>query len=583
MASGLVQDPLRRKARRRAKLIAAACFLWLLVVVGRLVQLQVFGHRQAATRVTRQNQSTGKIQARRGTIYDRNGRILARSLPARAIHYEPNLADSVAARFEPVRRLRKTLGLADEDMARLRAQIEDGARRVYLKRKADPGLAAKVFSAREQIGYEEDTLRVYPLGRQAAHVLGGVKADGSGAAGIESKFNASLMGSPGKAMSLHDAKRRGYAYEVLEEPVNGRDLHLTLDQSIQYIAQSELERAVAATRSAWGTVIVADPLSGEILAMATAPSFDPNRFNETPGADFNRAIRHTFEPGSTFKILTAAAAIEARAVSFSETFDCREGAIAAAGGAIRDHKVLGLLDFPGVIIHSSNVGVIQFGRRLDPAAFEAVIRSFGFGRKTGIELPAEEPGLLRPQAEWSRRSLSSLAIGYEIAVTPIQLLQAVGVVASRGRLIPPRIVKAVQGGRPRSPAPSSEPVLSAAACEKLIGILERVVVEGTGREALAEGYVAAGKTGTTQKYDPAAKAYSTKRHIASFVGFVPVESPRLSVVVVLDDPQIEEHYGGQVAAPVFREVTRRALLAVGVPPSRPSRSLTAGLRKDGPP
>jgi len=575
MAFHPIQDAPRGKARRRTRVAAFVCALWLLLIVGRLVQLQVFGHARAVERVTAQSQQMTVIQAYRGTIFDRRGRILARSLPTRTIYYDPNPQDSLSARFEVVRRLQGKLGLSREDLDRIQAQLADNAPRIWLKRKADRDLAAQVCSLRLGIGYEEDSRRFYPLGAQAAHVLGGVKADGTGAAGIESKFNSALMGQPGRGFLLRDARLRRYGLEVLEEPQTGRDLTLTLDETIQYIAQSELEKAVAETGASWGTVIVSDPRSGEILAMASAPSYDPNLYSRTPEAAFNPAVQQTIEPGSTFKIVTAAAALETRAVSLSDSFDCSDGSIAVPGGAIRDHKIFGRLDFAGVIIHSSNVGAVRAGRRLDPDSFEAMIRAFGFGRRTGIELPGEPEGRLRPAGEWSRRSQASLSIGYEIAATPLQMLQAVNVVASRGHLVPPRIVRSVQGGRPRPAAPESAPVLSPAACERLAGILERVVGEGTGREAAAEGYQAAGKTGTTQKFDPAAGSYSSRHHIASFVGYVPAENPRLSMVVILDDPKAGEHYGGQVAAPVFREIARRALLVVGVPPHRPAGALAA--------
>ncbi len=575
MAFRPVQDAPRGKARRRTRITAFICAVWLLLIVGRLVQLQVFGHAKAAARVTAQSQQVTVIQAYRGTIYDRHGRILARSLPARTIFYDPRPQDSPAARFEPVRRLRDKLGLSPEDLDRIQAQLANAATRVWLKRKADPDLAAEVFSPRLGIGYEEDSRRAYPLGTQAAQVLGGVKADGTGAAGIESKFNSALMGRPGRGFLLRDAKLRRYGLEVLEEPQTGRDLTLTLDETIQYIAQSELERAVAETRSAWGTVIVSNPRTGEILAMASAPSYDPNFYTRTPEASFNPAVQQTLEPGSTFKIVTAAAALESRAVSPSESFDCSEGSIKVPGGAIRDHKAFGKLDFAGVIIHSSNVGAVRAGRRLRPESFESMIRAFGFGRRTGIELPGEPEGRLRPASEWSGRSQASLSIGYEIAATPLQMLQAVNVVANRGRLVPPRIVRAVQGGQPRPAAPESAPILSPAAGERLAAILERVVEEGTGREAAAEGYQAAGKTGTTQLFDPQAGGYSSGRHIASFVGYVPADQPRLSMVVILDDPQTGEHYGGQVAAPVFREIARKALLVLGLPPHRPAGALMA--------
>ncbi len=580
MAFHAVQDAPRGRARLRTRVAAFLYFLWLLAVAGRLVYLQVFKHDKAADRVAAQNQQQITIQAERGTIYDRNGRILARSLPARTIIYSPNPQEPLAARFEPIRRLADKLGLGPEDLERIRKQLLDNDARIRLKGKADPDLAAQVCSTRLGITAYEDSRRFYPLGTQAAHVLGGVKADGSGAAGVESKFNPSLMGRPGTGFIQRDARQRRYGFEVLAEPRIGRDLTLTLDQTIQYIAQSELESAVAASGAAWGTVIVCDTASGEILAMASAPTYDPNVYSKSPEAGFNPAVQLNLEPGSTFKIVTAAALLESRAVSATETFDCSQGSIAVPGGAIRDHKTFGRLDFAGVIIHSSNVGTVRAGRRLEAGAFAAMIRAFGFDRPTGIELPGESGGKLRPVSDWSGRSQASLSIGYEIAVTPLQMLQAVNVVANRGRLVPPRIVRSVQGGQPRRPAAAGRPILSAAACQKLAGILERVVEEGTGREAEAEGYRAAGKTGTTQINVPGSGGYGSRRHIASFVGYVPADAPRLSLVVILADPKTEEHYGGQVAAPVFREISRKALLAAGIPPRRPAPGLMARLGRE---
>jgi cell division protein FtsI (penicillin-binding protein 3) len=579
MAMNLVQDHFRKKAGRRTRLLALVCVLWLGGVVGRLIQLQVFGHTRAEARILEQNQSTTKIQAPRGTIFDRNGNILARSLPACSIYYMPNPSEPFATRFEPVRRLQTILDLSGPEMEKIKSQVEKNVRFIWLKLKANPDLAAKVWKPRAGIGYQEETKRIYPLGRQASQVLGSVNFDGLGTSGIESKYNFALQGQDGRAFILRDAKKREYHYEVLDEPENGRDIVLTLDETIQYIAQNELEKALAATGAAWGTVLVSHPSTGEILAMATAPAPDHNK-GFSPDAAFNHAVQNALEPGSTFKIVTAAAAIENHAASFSDTFDCSEGSISVAGGPIRDHKAFGILDFPSVIINSSNVGTIKIGQRLGPAPFVRMIEAFGFGRKTGIELPSEATGRFTPADRWSKRSLASLSIGYEIAVTPLQLLQAVNVIANRGDLIPPRIVKSVEGRRSPKTGPPPLSVLSAAACEKLIGILERVVLEGTGKAALAEGYDIAGKTGTTQKFDPIKKEYSSTRHIASFVGFVPADNPILSMVVILDDPRTEEYYGGQVAAPVFRAIVKRALRAFGVHPRPRGGLLTAGLPED---
>jgi cell division protein FtsI/penicillin-binding protein 2 len=567
-AVNFLNDHYRKKARRRTRVVALFCAVWMLGIIVRLVQLQVFGHAKAEARVIEQNQGRTDILPRRGTIYDRQGRILARSLPARSVYYQPNPADPLPAKIEPVRRLERILGLTAKDMDKIQGQIRDDDRFVWLKRKIEPGLAARVINPRVGIRYQEESKRFYPLGPQAAQVLGGVNIDEKGVSGIELKFNAVLQGKKGQAFSLRDAKQHEYHNEVIEEPEDGRDIHLTLDETIQFYAQSGIQKAVAETGAAWGTAIVSDPKTGDILAMATAPGFDPNEYPAEPEADFNRAVRHMYEPGSTFKIVTAAAALENGAVTLSDTFDCRQGSIEVAGGAIHDHQQMGVLSFAEVIINSSNIGTIMVGQRLSEDQLYRMINAFGFGRRTGIELPAEAQGKLYPVDQWSRRSQSSLSIGYEIQVTPIQVLQAMNIVANRGHLVPLRIVKFVQGSRPRAAETTATAVLSSDAGKKLVAILKRAVAEGTGKAARPEGFDVAGKTGTTQIYDPLIKAYSTKRHTASFVGFVPIDEPALSIIVVLDDPKTEEQYGGQLAAPVFREIAGRSLRYLGVRPNR---------------
>lgn len=575
-AANFLNDHYRKKARRRTRAVALFCAAWMLGIIVRLVQLQVFGHAKAEARVVEQNQGQTDIQPRRGTIYDRQGRILARSLPARSVYYLPNPADPLPGRIKPIRRLAGPLGLTAKDLERIESQIRTKARLVWLKRKIDPAAfrkiepdaAARKVNRRLGIGYQEETKRFYPLGPQAAQVLGGVNIDEKGLSGIELKFNAALQGKKGQAFILLDGKKNEYFYEVVKEPENGRDIVLTLDETIQFYAQTAIQKCVAETGAAWGTAIVSNPGTGEILAMATSPGFDPNEYPAQPDADFNRAVRHQYEPGSAFKIVTAAAALENRVVTLADTFDCRKGSIDVAGGAIHDHQQMGVLSFSEVIINSSNVGTIMVGQRLSEGQLYRMIDAFGFGRRTGIELPAEAQGKLAPVDQWSRRSQASLSIGYEIAVTPIQVLQAMNIVANRGLLVPPRIVKSVQGSRPRAAETPATAIFSPGTGETLAGILKRAVAEGTGKAARPEGFDVAGKTGTTQIYDPALKAFSTKRHIASFVGFVPTDKPALSIIVVLDDPKTVEQYGGQLAAPVFREIARRTLRYIGVRPNR---------------
>jgi cell division protein FtsI (penicillin-binding protein 3) len=329
-----------------------------------------------------------------------------------------------------------------------------------------------------------------------------------------------------------------------------------------------------------------DPRNGEILALANWPTFNPNALSKSDDdSRRNRAIQSLYEPGSTFKIVTASAALENRRVSLTQTFDCSKGQIEAAGGAIRDHKTFGILSFPEVIIESSNVGTVQVGRQVGPALLSQTIQAFHFGRKTGIELPAESAGIVHPLAEWTKRSLDSVSIGYELSATALQILMAANVIANRGEYVPPRIVKSIAGMTAGRNAAGGERVrvISEQTALALAAILERVVLEGTGKEAAAGGFAIAGKTGTSQLFDTALKTYQSSKHIASFVGFAPADKPVLSIVVVLAEPKKDNmYYGGLVAAPVFREIALRTLRYKGViPPAGADRTILAAKSAKG--
>jgi cell division protein FtsI (penicillin-binding protein 3) len=404
-----------------------------------------------------------------------------------------------------------------------------------------------------------------------------VDVDNEGQSGIEFRFNSTLGGEKGQILSFRDAYRRDYQFEILKPASAGKDIVLTIDETLQYIAEKELEKAVAANNANWGTVIVSHPASGEILAIANCPSYDPNDFPpSSPEAGRDRAIQDIFEPGSTFKIVTASAALETNLVRLTDYFDCSKGSIQIGRSPVRDHKLMGILSFPDVIIHSSNVGTIQVGLRVGPEALYNMVKAYSFGEKTGIELPGEGEGMLRSLKIWNKVStLPHIAIGYEIGVTALQMLQAMNVVANRGLMLPARIVKKI-AGRPSSAAISQGPperVISEQTASELTEIFRRVVEEGTGTAAQIPGYDIAGKTGTAQKYDRVARSYSSAKHLASFIGFAPAEKPVISIIVVLDEPKIGEHYGGQVAAPIFREIARRSLFYLHVLP----RKLNSGL------
>ena len=561
----------QKRARRRTRILALGLGLWCLGIAVRLFQLQIVQHRYLGTQVIDQNRHTVKIDPARGTIFDRWGQILAQSIPVVSVYYNPDSKETVDEQVKKLLRLKPALGLTDTDFVRIADELRQESHFIYVRRKAAPEAAARAKALGVPgVGFQDEVKRFYPQGALAAQVLGGVGTENKGSAGIESKYDEVLRGSTGEMVMLVDSKGRPYHNEVLREPRPGQDIEVTLDATIQYIAESALRRAMADQQATWGTAIVSIPATGDILAMASAPDYDPNDFGAADSeATINRAVRFPYEPGSTFKIVTASAALENRRVSLTQSFDCRKGLIETAGGSpIRDHKTFGILAFPEVITESSNVGAVLVGRQVGSALLFQTMKAFGFGEKTGIELPAESPGILREPTDWSRRSLDSISIGYEINATALQVLMAANVIAHRGSYVPPRIIKSIAGAPARRPARAAESVrvISEQTALALAGILERVVLEGTGKEAALAGFAVAGKTGTTQIYDRLLKTYQSSKHIASFVGFVPAEKPELSIIVVLGDPKKDDYYGGLVAAPIFREIALRALRAKGIFP-----------------
>lgn len=557
--------------RRRAIILAAGLGVWSLVIAGRLVQLQVFGHGRAKAAVLRQARDRIKIEPRRGDILDRNGEVLACSLPAASLFIRPVDGETPSLEAAKVRTLQRHLGLSEKDVAYILGRLKDNSSFTYVKKKVPEEEASRVLALKlPGVSAEPADRRHYPLGSLAAHVLGGLSLTEDNKAGVELRYDELLKGKEGLKIVHKINGGRDYDTQVIQAPVPGRDLVLTIDATIQYIAESELARAVAAHRASWGAVIVMEPSTGEILALANWPTYDPNEFPGPKNAWMNRAVMASYEPGSTFKIVTAAAARERGRVGFGELFDCSAGSITVGGLSIRDHERVGVLTFPQVLIHSSNVGTVLFAQRLTmPELFET-IQAFGFGRRTGIDLPGEAPGKVHPLDSWNRRtSLPHIAIGYEVMTTPLQMLRAMNVFATGGLLVRPRVVKA-DGDASPSGEKDDGPVrvLSQKTAAELVErVFTEVVEEGTARDGRLESYRIAGKTGTAKKWDPDLKAYAARKYAASFVGFVPVNEPRLTMIVVLDEPK-EGYYGGQLCAPVFRDIARRVLRYLRVPPER---------------
>mgnify|MGYP000173808859 FL=1 len=572
----MINREVREKIKKRTIFTCIVFVLWVTVLVLRLVQLQIIDHARLKARVTAQNEDIIPLRPTRASIYDRHGTLLARSLPVYSVFYSAFPDEAWEIQWQRIRPLLDQLKISTAKKERIKKRIQQGKSFTWLKRKIDREEAERIKALNiKGVFLKRETKRFYPLGQLAAQVLGKVDIDEKGLMGIEYKYNSLLAGEPGQSIILKDAHGRKYQEEILHRPVPGQNIYLTLDTTIQYMAERELARTVHEFQANWGTVIVSCPLSGEILAMANFPSADPNSSapEDLRLIQWNSAIQQILSPGSTFKIITYAAALENQAVQENEEFDCHLGYIQIAGTSkrIRDHKRFGLLSFPEILIHSSNVGTIQVAYRVGAANLCRMIQQFRFGEKTGIDLPGEEKGLFRPLEKWSKTSLPSLAIGYEIGVTPIQILQAINIVANRGSLIPLRVVKDKHlyeqvTGRPTAP----RRVLSPETATTLLNYLTRVVEEGTGLPARLPGYKVAGKTGTAQKYDPNLGTYTSSAHQALFTGVIfHRHLPLLSLTIVIDEPQ-GAYYGSQVAAPLFRRIAEETLRYLRIPPETKS-------------
>ena len=563
-----------RLIRLRLMLVALSVCLWALVVVVRLVQVQVLGRESFERQAARQSERMINLDPRRGPILDRAGRPLAVSVDAESIYavpqevHEPD--DTAAA-------LARALGLDAAARRELAAGLQRSRAFVWVRRKVDPRAARDVRDLQlDGIGFLTETRRYYPKRELAAQVLGYVGLDNTGMSGIEYAFEDQIRGRAAKVSVRIDARRR--PMETTEKPsTDGHAVVLTLDEAIQYAAEKEIERAVAETGSVAGVAVVMDPRTGEVLAMAGRPTFNPNRFNAYPSSRWrNRAVADAYEPGSVFKVFTAAAALQEKVVDPDETVDCGDGAIEIAGVRVNDHAVFHQLPFRDVIAHSSDIGMIRVAQRLGRENLNRHIRDFGFGAATGIELPGESSGLLRPPSRWSALSLASLSFGQEVGVTALQLATAMGAVANGGYLMKPLIVRQVEdaGGRVvKAERPVAvRRVLEADAVDALTDLLKGVVRRGTGWRAAVTGYTVAGKTGTAQKVDASGR-YSMVDHVASFVGFVPAARPVLVILVSLDSPRGPHNEGGDVAAPVFARIAEQALGRLAVPPEDADRML----------
>ncbi|HEX4001689.1 MAG TPA: penicillin-binding transpeptidase domain-containing protein [Candidatus Acidoferrales bacterium] len=537
-------------------------------VLARLTYVQLFCYSEYLAKAQRQQERIFEISPKRGTIYDRKGRELAVSLPMDSVFGDPAGITDV----EMVGRLlSRVLNVPAED---IETKIREAHTPVRLARKLSPDVVQRISDMNlNGVFFQKENRRVYPQRELAASALGYVDIDEKGIGGIEQSLDKQIRGRPGKMMVMADGLRRWYdRRESAADP--GASVVLSIDETIQYIAEKELATAIAQTHAKAGTVIVQDPNTGELLAVANWPTFDPN----DPGsysadARADRAVSYAYEPGSTFKVITLTGAIENGVASPDELVDCQMGKILVAGRLIHDWHPFGILSVTGILANSSDVGAIKVALRLGAPKFYEAARAFGIGQDTGIDLPGENRGLLRPVENWTPSSIGSLAMGQEVSVTPIQIVSAISAVANGGTLYHPRVVREIRDSETGAELPhlSAEPqdATDARTAATMREMMEHVMIEGTGKHSQLDGYTSGGKSGTAQKIDPATGRYSKTQYNASFVGFAPVNNPAITILVVLDSP-VGPHHGGEVGGPVFKRVAEQTLAYLGVPHDVPS-------------
>jgi cell division protein FtsI/penicillin-binding protein 2 len=559
----------------RALFVAAFIGFWMFVVSARLVYLQFSQHEDLANRARQQQQNAIETSPQRGELLDRQERHLARSVQTVSLFLDPDgLNEETLDRN--AKQLAQSLGLKYAELAKQFREAEAEKKRfIWVARRLDADHAQKIVDlGLPGIQTRLEPKRYYPNGPLAAHVLGYVGLDGKGLGGVEQFYNAKIAGEPGKLFVEKDANGKPYeSYEIASK--SGQTVVLTIDQTIQYQAEQALLAAVHRSRAKSGTVIVLDPRSGEILALANAPTFDPNKVAEAKAETrSNWALQNIYEPGSTFKIVAFSAALEKKLASIDDRIDCQMGAITVAGRVVHDHHPFGSLTIPEALAKSSNVAAIKLGMRVGDATMYDYIRRFGFGSKTGIELPGETVGIVRKVERWQPSSIGSIAIGQEIGVTPVQMVAAFGALANDGVRVAPHLIREVrnaEGAVVYRAQPEQRRVISVETATALRGMLEGVTLRGTAKQAQLDGYSAAGKTGTAQKIDPKTRSYSATKFVGSFVGFAPVNNPQVVIIVVIDEPAGAYH-GGDVAAPIFREVAEQVLPTLGVMPDIETKS-----------
>ena len=558
-------------AERRLTILAALVLLWGAAIFGKLLSLQVLHHREYQQLARSRQELSIEIPGPRGTIFDRNGQPLAMSVPAESVHVNPLKVPDLGLASEV---LSLVLHLDRKDLySKMETAYLNHRGFLWVKRQITPEESQNLRNLDlDWIEFESESERHYPKGKLAAHILGSVDFEEKGNAGIEKALDADLRGEPGHIRLLTDVKRRGIESQLDSEPRAGTPVTLTLDEHLQFVAEQQIAEQVEKLHARSGSVVVMDPHNGDILAMASYPVYDPNEPPASGASTANRqnhAISVPFEPGSVFKVVTLTAALETTSLRPDSPIDCHGGVLKLPGRVIHDsHGGLHVIPMAMVLAKSSNIGAVEIGSRVGQAHLYEYARRFGFGQKTGIELPAESNGKLRKLAHWGTTSWASISIGQEVSVTTVQLARAAAVFASGGLLVRPRLVlkKGNQTLQPQPPVRVIRPETAITMRQMMEGV---VMKGGTAPKAQLAGYSTGGKTGSAQIFDMATHRYSHNTYNGSFIGFAPLTNPAIVVVVTLNGTHGTAGFGGQAAAPVFHAVATEALRVLDVPKDLP--------------
>jgi len=570
------EDPVKiplEKSKKRGLVLITIVFFGFAVILFRLVDLMVVDHEKLSKRASRQYMRDKVLNPQRGVIWDRTMKEMAANIETESLYAMPSKIEdtrSLTRNISPLikvssKKLNRTL---------LRKKKKDF---IWLERKMDLDRVRKINLLKEKhnynaLGFLSESQRYYPKKTIASHLLGFTNIDNKGIAGLELQYDTYLRGEV-RNISVGTDARGNRLFNEVKEAVSGNNLLLTIDERIQYIVERELSGAMKKWKAKAAVAIMMEPATGEILAMANRPNYDPNSAGTSKSYERrNRALTDLFEPGSTFKTMLAAAALEEGIVRFNDEYDVSKGYIVVGGKRINDLHRNDILTFQEVIQRSSNVGAVQIGMELGGKKYYTYIRDFGFGERTGIDFPGEIRGILRAPRDWSGTSLAALSIGQEIGVTPLQILRAYAAIANGGELMRPYIVSDIisPGGQiiKRLSPMVERRIISRKTAAQVTNILKTVVEEGgTATKAYIQGNLVAGKTGTAQIFDHKKKRYSRDKHISSFVGFVPADDPRLALIVIIYEPK-GGSYGGVVAAPVFKNIIEHTFAYMNVPMER---------------